>query len=58
MVPHEEYGLPISPFDDEMIRIPYYLNLQQHPLLHYDDMHIHGCIDETYLNHLKSSCIL
>ena len=26
MVPHEEYGLSISPFDDDMIQEPYYLN--------------------------------
>ena len=28
MVPHEEYKISISPFDDEMIREPYYLHLQ------------------------------
>ena len=27
-------------------------------MLHYDDIHIHGCIDETSLSHLKSSCFL
>ena len=37
MVQHEEYETPISPFDDEMIREPYYLHLQHHQLLHYDD---------------------
>ena len=40
MVPHEEYGLSISPFDNDMIREPYSLHLQQHPLLHYDDTHL------------------
>ena len=58
MVPHEEYGIPISPFDVDMTRVPYYLILQQHHLLHYDDMHIHGCIDETSLSHLRSPCFL
>ena len=28
IVPHEEYGIYISPFDDEMIREPSYLHLQ------------------------------
>ena len=58
MVPHEEYGLPISTLDADMTRVPYYLHLQQHPLLHYYDIHIHGCIDQTSLSHLKSSCFL
>ena len=58
MVPHEEYGLPISPFDNDMTRVTYYLHFQQHPMLHYDDIHIHGCIDETSLSHLKSSCFI
>ena len=58
MVPHEEYGLTISPFDDDITIVPSYLRLQQHPLLHYDDIHIHGCIDETSLSHLKSSYFL
>ena len=31
MVPHEEYGLSISHFDDGMIREPSYLHLQQYP---------------------------
>ena len=31
---------------------------QQHPLLFHDDIHIHRCIDETSLIHLKSSCFL
>ena len=114
MVPHEEYRIYISPFDDDMIIEPSYLNLQQQPLLHYDDtniqrctydhlethdfpcslpspfdvggtsshtwvkryviedhnywqknpllfhddIHLHGCIYETFLIHLKSSCFL
>ena len=41
IVPREEYGIYISPFDDAMIREPYYLHLQKNPLLHYDDTHIH-----------------
>ena len=28
MVPHEEYGLSISPFDDDMIREPHSLQFQ------------------------------
>ena len=58
MVPHEEYGIPISYFDDDMTRVTSYLHLQKHPLLHYDDIHIQGCIDDTSLSHLKSSCFL
>ena len=56
-MPHEEYGIYISPFDD-IIREQYYLNLQQHPILFHDDIHIHGCIDETSLRHLNTSCFL
>ena len=41
-----------------MTRVPYSLHFQQNPLLHYDDIHVHGCIDETSLSHLKSSCFL
>ena len=40
MVPHEECETPISPFDYGMTRVPS-LHLQQHPFLHYDDIHIH-----------------
>ena len=58
LVPHEEYGLPIYPFDDYMTIVPYYLHLKQHPLLHYDDIHIQGCIDETCLSYLKYSWFL
>ena len=31
---------------------------KQHPLLFHDDIHIHGCIDETNLSHFKSSCFI
>ena len=58
MVPREEYGLLVSHFDDDMTRVPYSLDFQQHHLLHYDDIHMHGCIDETSLSYLKSSCFL
>ena len=54
MVPHEEYGLSISTFDYDMIREPYYLHLKQHPLLHYDYTHIHGCTYDVHLSHLKT----
>ena len=39
-----------------MIEEHYYW--QQHPLLFHDDIHIHGCIDETSLSHLKFSCFI
>ena len=58
MVSHEEYRLPISPFDDDMTRVPISLHFQQHPFLHYDDIYIYGCIDEASLRHLKSSCFI
>ena len=54
MVPHEEYGLSISPFDYDMTREPYYLHLHQHPLLHYDDTHLHGCTYGIHLSHLET----
>ena len=54
MVPHEEYGLPISPFDDDMTRVPSYVHLQQHSLLHYDDTHLHGCTYGIHLSHLET----
>ena len=37
-----------------MIEEDYYW--QQHPLMLYDDIHIHECNDETSLSHLKSLC--
>ena len=54
MVPHEEYETSISPFDDDMIREAYSLHLQQHPFLHYDDTHIHGCTYDVQLSHLET----
>ena len=54
MVPHEEYGIPISPFDDGMSRVPSYLHFQKHPLLHYDDTHLHGCTYDVHLSHLET----
>ena len=54
IVPHEGYGIYISPFDDEMIRGPSYLNLQQHTLLHYDDTHLNGCTYDIHLSHLET----
>ena len=37
-----------------MIEEHYYW--QKHPLLFHDDIHIHECIDENSLSHLKFSC--
>ena len=54
MVPHEEYETYISPFDDDIIRAPFSLHLQQHILLHYDDAHLHGCTYYVHLSHLKT----
>ena len=54
IVPHQEYGIYISPFDDDMIREPYYLHLQQHHLLHYDDTHLHGSTYDVHLSHLET----
>ena len=54
MMPHEEYGISISPFDDDMIREPYYLHLQNHPFLHYDDTHLHRCTYGIHLSHLET----
>ena len=53
IVPHEEYGLSISPFDDDVNIEPYYLNLQKHPLLHYYT-HLHGCTYGIHLSHLET----
>ena len=44
MVPHEEYGTPKLNFYDERVGAHYYLHFQQHPFLHYDDTHLHGCL--------------
>jgi len=56
MVSHEEYETPISPFDDDTIREPYLLHLQQHPFLHYDDRHLYGCTyggDSSFTSWMK-----
>ena len=54
MVPHEEYGLSISYFDYDMISEPFYLHFKKHPLLHYDDTHLHGCTYGIHLSHLET----
>ena len=54
MVPHEEYGTPRFTFYDDMVGAHSYSNLQQHPLLLYDDTHLHGCTYDTHLSHLKT----
>ena len=54
IMPHEEYGIYISPFDDGMITDQYYLHFQQHPFLHYDDTHLHGCTYDSHLSHLET----
>ena len=54
MVPHEEYETSISPFDDDVIREPYSLHLQQHTLLHYDDTYLHGCTYDVHLSYLET----
>ena len=53
-MPHEEYGIYISPSDDVMIREPYYLHFKQHPLLYYDDTHPTGCTYDIHLSHLET----
>ena len=53
-MPHEDYETSISPFDDDMIRAPSSLHLQQNPLLHYDDTHLHGCTYDVHLIHLET----
>ena len=54
MVPHEEHGHSIYPFDDVIIRAPYYLHLQKNPCLHYDYTHLHGCTYDVHLSHLET----
>ena len=54
MVPDEEYGIPIYPFDDDMTRVTSYLHLQQHPCLHYYYTHLHGCTYDVHLSHLET----
>ena len=54
IVPHEEYGIYISPFDDDIIIEPsYFIHFQQHPLLHYDYTHLHGCTYDVHLSYLE-----
>ena len=53
MVPHEEYGTTRFNFYDDMVRAHYYSHLQKHPLLFYDDAHIHGCTYDMNLSHLR-----
>ena len=54
MVPHEEHGHSISPFDDGIIREPSSLHFQQHHFLHYDYTHLHGCTYYVHLSHLET----
>ena len=54
MVPHEEHGHYISPFDDGIIRAPYYLHFHKNPCLHYDYTHLHGCTYDVHLSHLET----
>ena len=54
MVPHEEYGTPRFTFYDDMVGENYYLHFQQHPFLHYDDTHLHGCTYDVHLSHLET----
>jgi len=41
-----------------MIEENYYWNRCLFLILFHDDIHIHGCIDERSLSHLKTSCFL
>ena len=54
MVPHEEYGTPRFNFCDDMVGAHSYSNFQQHPLLLYDDAHLHRCTYDMHLSHLKT----
>ena len=54
MVPHEEYGTPRFTFYDEIVVAHYYSQFHQHPLLLYDDAHMHGCTYDMHLSHLKT----
>ena len=54
IVPHEEYGIYISLFYDDMVGAHYYLNFQLHPFLHYDYTHLHGCTYGIHLSHLET----
>ena len=54
MVPHEEYGNPRFIFCYDMVGAHYYLHFKQHPCLHYDYTHLHGCTYHVHLSHLKT----
>ena len=53
MVPHEGYGTLRFIFYDDMVGAHYYLHLQHHPLLLYDDTQ-HGCTYDVHLSHLET----
>ena len=44
----------IYPFDDGIIKAPYYLHFQKYPYLHYDYTHLHGCTYDIHLSHLET----
>ena len=54
MVPHEEYGNPRFIFYDDMVGENYYLHLHHHPLLLYDDAHLHAYTYDMHSSHLKT----
>ena len=54
MVPHEEYGTLRFNFYDDMVGENSYSHFQQHPLLLYDDSHLHGCTYDMHFSHLKT----
>ena len=54
MVPHQEYGTPIFNFYDDMVGAHYYLHFWNHPFLHYDDIHLHGCTYDVHFSHLET----
>ena len=51
-VPHEKYETPIFTFYDDIVGSNSYSHLQKHPLLLYDDAHLHGCTYDMHLSHL------
>ena len=55
IVPHEEYETSIYTFDEAMNIALSSLHLQQHPLLHYDETHLHGCTYDVHLGHLETN---
>ena len=54
MVLHEDYGTPRFIFYDDMVGAHSYLNLQHHPLLQYDYIHLHGFTYDVYMSHLET----